>query len=59
MDVANAISEKVGKEVEKLRGDMHKSEIDHQIELNQMKHNAVEADRERAMALASVKKLKE
>eukprot|EP00347_Sterkiella_histriomuscorum_P017375 403349625 len=59
MDVANHIQERVGKEVEKLRGEMTKNEMDLQQQLNEMKKQSLEADYERAHALAGVKHLKE
>ena len=59
LDVANAVQEKVGQEVEKLRGAMNKNELDLQIQLNQMKKAAADADRERNEVLANVEKLKQ
>lgn len=49
----------MGKEVEQLRGEMVKNEIDLQNQLNEMKKQALEADRERAEAVANIKHLKE
>lgn len=59
LDVANNIQEKLGKEVESLRGQMNKNEIDLQLQLNSMKKQAADADRDRMEALSHIKHLKE
>ncbi|CDW86426.1 UNKNOWN [Stylonychia lemnae] len=59
MDVANKVQEQVGKEVERIKGEMNKNELDLQIKLNNMKKTAADADRERYEVLANIDHLKE
>lgn len=49
----------MGKEVEQLRSEMVKNEIDLQAQLNDMKKQSLDADRERSEALSNIKHLKE
>eukprot|EP00347_Sterkiella_histriomuscorum_P015493 403356821 len=58
LDVANQLNEKVGKEVEKMRGEMNKNELDLQLKLNSMKKIAADADRERNEVLATISHIK-
>lgn len=58
IDVANHITEKVGKEMEQLKGAMNKTQIDLQLKLNEMKKIAADADRERNEGLASIENIK-
>lgn len=59
LDVANHVQERLGKEVERLRGEMVKSEVDMQEQMHKMQREANEANKERIEALASIKNIKE